>query len=242
MKKLYIKIRGWGLATYYKYLHDKSVKEISKFPEFKEFRKIPRLSRDIIITEKIDGTNGCIYIDENNNIFVGSHHRWLWGSVQKEIHNDNHGFAQWVKDHQEELLKLGKGYHYGEFMGKGIQRTYGLKENRFYLFNPHRWVKNIGIHDLAMIQANSNGDFPPLNEKQEYCPDCCYVVPILYKGVFDMEAITGALLLLQGQGSYAVPTFMNAEGIVIYHTAGGCYFKKTLKGDDKPKGKNAEDN
>ena len=33
-------------------------------PEFQEFKKIPRLSRDIIITEKLDGTNGVIYIGE----------------------------------------------------------------------------------------------------------------------------------------------------------------------------------
>lgn len=39
-------------------------------PVFQGFKKIPRLSRDIIITEKIDGTNGLIYIDENNNIFA----------------------------------------------------------------------------------------------------------------------------------------------------------------------------
>lgn len=83
------------------------------FPEFQGFKKIPRLSREITITEKIDGTNGLIFIDENNNIFAGSKSRWLWGSIQDEIHNDNHGFANWVKTNKEELLKLGKGYHYG---------------------------------------------------------------------------------------------------------------------------------
>jgi len=30
--------------------------------EFTEFPKIARLSREVIVTEKIDGTNGCIYI------------------------------------------------------------------------------------------------------------------------------------------------------------------------------------
>ena len=33
-------------------------------PGFVEFRKIPRLNRDIIITEKIDGTNASIVIEE----------------------------------------------------------------------------------------------------------------------------------------------------------------------------------
>ena len=33
--------------------------------EFQEFPKIVRLSRQAIITEKIDGTNGCIFIGED---------------------------------------------------------------------------------------------------------------------------------------------------------------------------------
>lgn len=85
-------------------------------PEFKEFKKIPRLSREIIITEKIDGTNGLIYIDETNELFIGSRNRWL------DEHSDNHNFWHWATENKEELLKLGKGYHYGEFWGNGIQR------------------------------------------------------------------------------------------------------------------------
>jgi hypothetical protein len=209
--------------------------------EFQKFKKIPRLSREIVITEKIDGTNGVIYISEDLSpitlesgrvvpFLVGSHSRWLFPE------NDNHGFATWAYQHAEELIKLGKGYHYGEWVGKGIQRKYGLQENRFYLFNARRWVKRIEVLDNPSI------DFPPLNDKQEYCPDCCHVVPILYKGEFNMEKVTGALLLLQGRGSYAVPGFQPPEGIVIYHTAGGCYFKKTILNDDKPKGQNEQNN
>ena len=191
-----------------------------KFPEFKEFRKIPRLSREIIITEKIDGTNGIIYIDENNKIYAGSRNRWLWGEHQKEIHNDNHGFARWVMEHKEELKQLGKGYHYGEWMGQGIQRNYGLKERRFYLFNASRWKQDRTI---------------PLAEKQEYCPECCKVVPVLWVGEFDTNIILQILNELKRNGSEAVPGFMNPEGIAIYHTAGNYYFKKTIEHDEKGK-------
>ena len=107
---------------------------LDNFPEFQGFRKIARLSRDAIISEKIDGTNGLIYIDETGNIFAGSRNRWLWNSIEPEKMINNHGFGLWVKDNQEELKKLGKGYHYGEFWGKGIQRGYGLEEKRFSLF------------------------------------------------------------------------------------------------------------
>ena len=97
---------------------------MDNYPEFRGFNKIARLNRPIVITEKIDGTNGLIYIDEQNNIFAGSRKRWLWGSIQKEIHNDNHGFVRWVMENQKGLLKLGAGYHYGEWWGQGIQRRY----------------------------------------------------------------------------------------------------------------------
>jgi hypothetical protein len=189
-------------------------------PEFKTFSKISRLSRDIVITEKIDGTNGLVYINENNNIYAGSRNRWL------DDHTDNHGFWHWVMDNKEELLKLGKGYHYGEFWGKGIQRNYGLNEKRFSLFNTKRWIKQDEVNPIS---------FDCLKEKEEFCPDCCSVVPILYEGMFNTSIISSILDELRITGSKASPGFMNPEGIVIYHKAGNCYFKKTILNDEKGK-------
>jgi len=185
-------------------------------PEFRGFPKIPRLSRDIIITEKIDGTCGLIFIDENNNIYAGSKNKWL------DDHNDNHGFWHWVMDNKEELLKLGKGYHYGEFWGKEIQRGYNLQEKRFSLFNVSRWIKDKDI---------------PLKDKQEYCPECCYVVPILYEGIFDTFQIENVLTNLKNTGSYASSStrFANPEGIIICHKSANVYFKKTILNDNKGK-------
>jgi hypothetical protein len=183
------------------------------FPEFKEFKKIPRYSRECIITEKIDGTNGVIYIDESNNIFAGSKNRWLWGSIQDEIHNDNYGFAKWVKENQEELIsKLGKGYHYGEWWGQGIQRNYGLKEKRFSLFNVSKWSDD------------------------SVRPKCCHVVPTLFTGDFTTDNIRLKLMMLEEGGSIAVPGFMQPEGIVIFHVPSGHLYKKTILNDEKPKG------
>lgn len=184
---------------------------MDNIPLFQGFKKIPRLSREIIITEKIDGTNGLIYIDELGNFFVGSKNRWL------DEHTDNHGFWHWAIDNKEELLKLGKGYHYGELWGKGIQRGYGLEEKRFSLFNTGKWIKD---------------KTQTLKEKQEYCPDCCYVVPILYEGMFNTDIIESQLNHLKEVGSYASHGFMQPEGIIIYHKAGNLYFKKTIENDE----------
>ncbi len=107
-------------------------------PEFKEWPKIPRLENEkYVITEKIDGTNGCIIITEDGDIFAQSRSRVL----DETKAGDNFGFCKWVKAHKDELLTLGVGYHFGEWWGLGIQRDYGLTERRFSLFNI--WQDNI---------------------------------------------------------------------------------------------------
>ena len=55
--------------------------------EFTGFPKIPRLSRECVISEKIDGTNACVYISNEGDIQAGSHTRWITPQ------NDNYGFA-----------------------------------------------------------------------------------------------------------------------------------------------------
>jgi hypothetical protein len=101
---------------------------------FVEFPKIARLSREVVVTEKIDGTNAQVYInDSGTEVFAGSRSRWI------QPGDDNFGFAYWVEQNKAELLKLGPGSHFGEWWGAGIQRRYGLTEKRFSLFNTKRW-------------------------------------------------------------------------------------------------------
>jgi len=101
--------------------------------EFQEFPKIPRWSRRIIVTEKIDGTNGLVWIGGNGEVKAGSRSRWI------SPEQDNHGFARWVEANREDLKELGPGYHYGEWWGLGINRGYGLKEKRWSLLNTSKW-------------------------------------------------------------------------------------------------------
>lgn len=100
---------------------------------FVGFPKMARLSREIIISEKIDGTNACIFIGDDGEFLVGSSTRWITPT------DDNYGFARWAYEHKDELLTLGPGSHFGEWWGQGIQRNYGLTEKRFSLFNTARW-------------------------------------------------------------------------------------------------------
>jgi hypothetical protein len=218
-----MKIDSFPIDTPAAVWHKRAKGEINMTIEFQEFGKIARLSRNCTITEKIDGTNGCIaivtleghadteqkciYQANGLAMYCGSRSRWITPE------DDNYGFAKWVKEHAEELAGLGEGRHFGEWWGQGIQRRYDQTEKRFSLFNTSRWN-----------QATPQ-------------PSCCSVVPVLYSGVFTSTAVDESLDLLRMHGSIAAPGFMRPEGVVVYQSAGRCYFKKTLERDDEPKGK-----
>jgi hypothetical protein len=197
------------------------------YPGFRSFKKIPRLSRDITITEKINGTNLVIYIGEDYTFFVGSHNQWLWSTDPVGLHQDNYGCVQWVKANLEELKKLGPGYHYGEFWGLGVQHGYGLKEKRFSLFNTSRWCMYNEEPKLISIDPQTK-----IEKYQERSPQCCHIVPVLFKGIFTTEIVEHHLNELKRLGSVAVPGYMKAEGVVIFHHAAGQYFKKTIEHDE----------
>ena len=173
--------------------------------EFEAFKKIPRLFRDIYVTEKIDGTNAQILIEQDGMFLIGSRKRWIVPG------DDNFGFAQWCYDRKDDLVEaLGPGRHYGEWWGRSIQRGYDLDEKRFSLFNISMW----------------NAAAPPAH---------CHVVPTLYQGEFDMDEVDTCIDMLNTRGSLASPGFRKPEGIVLYHPRGNVYFKATLEDDDLPK-------
>lgn len=197
--------------------------------EFQKFPKIARYSRNCVITEKIDGTNAQICITVDGEFLVGSRKRWITPE------NDNYGFARWAYENKEELLKLGTGYHFGEWWGQGIQRKYGMDKKVFSLFNTHRWCE-IGKELKEYPSQNPKEE----SKFQEYASKCCKVVPVLYEGMFCDEAISTAMKILS-TGSIASPGFSDPEGIVIFHTHGSYLFKKTIKDDEKPKSSTKEE-
>lgn len=191
---------------------------------FEAFPKIARLNRDCVITEKLDGTNAQLMVvpyeeatPEQRNasdriettqglLYAGSRTRWIApGKI-----TDNFGFAGWVWDNAEELVKLGPGRHFGEWWGKGIQRGYGLAERRFSLFNTHRWSD-------------------PASR-----PECVGCVPVLYQGPFSTDKVSHCVSQLATFGSAAAP-FDNPEGVIVFHTAQNSLFKVTCRDDEMPK-------
>lgn len=173
--------------------------------EFKPFKKIARWSREIVITEKIDGTNAIIYIGEDGTFLTGSRNRWITPE------DDNYGFSKWAHENKKDLMKLGAGTHYGEWWGHKIQSGYGLSERRFSLFNVSRW----------------NDTNKPL------C--CHVVPVIAKIILNDINVINNAMELLKNEGSLAAPGFMKPEGIIIYHERSNTLFKKTFHKDAEGK-------
>jgi hypothetical protein len=192
-------------------------------PPFTEFPKMARLSRECIITEKIDGTNAQIYITEDGDLFTGSRTRWVTPE------SDNFGFARWAQEHREELMLLGPGRHFGEWWGKGIQRGYGVPDKRLSLFNVTRWCLH-GTEPQPIPSADPN-----IRRRQGVLPPCVGLVPVLFRGTFCTQAAQAVLESLILAGSVAAPGFMNPEGIVVFHTAGSVGFKKTIHKDEVPK-------
>jgi hypothetical protein len=125
--------------------------------DFIEFPKMARYSRDVIVTEKIDGTNAQIYITEDGQFFTGSRTRWITPD------DDNFGFAKWANEHKEELMQLGPGRHFGEWWGRGIQRGYGLADRRFSLFNVSRWgdARPACCHVVPVLWSGKMDDMDP---------------------------------------------------------------------------------
>lgn len=180
------------------------------YPDFAKWPSIQRLSSETCwITEKIDGTNGVIYIPENPDkpILAGSRERWLSNEdgTPPDKGKDNFGFGAWVYERRDSLRQLGPGMHYGEFHGAGIQRKYGLKEKRFASFE--YWRDEIQI------------------------PDVC-VVPILYTGEPTEGIIDATVAKLKEHGSYLYPGFMNPEGVVVtYKNMKSCKWKRLCEND-----------
>lgn len=183
---------------------------MAESPEFEKFPRIPRLFRDIEITEKIDGSNAQIIIpdDESAEIAVGSRNRYITPGKT----TDNFGFAAWVLDNSAALRRLGPGKHYGEWFGAGIGRRYGMAGRAWALFSQRGLP--VGLPDNVMT------------------------VPLLYAGPWEWnynnaEVLQNVLLRLEFNGSVAVPGFMEPEGVVVFHKASGKRFKYTFGGDAK---------
>lgn len=225
--------------------------------DFRPWPKTARLFRDIIVTEKLDGTNAAVLIierpcgeslvypeDEFPEILAvvpgpvdsntGDVEVEYWVAAQSRnrvisLEKDNQGFAKWVTLNARTLVAdLGVGRHYGEFWGSKIGRGYGLDgqtvDRRFSLFNPSFFALRFTATNGGVIEPYTI-ETPGLG-----------VVPVLYHGPLDTQAIGAVLQDLQDNGSQAAPGYEKPEGVIVFHThANKIIGKVTLDNQDAGK-------
>lgn len=199
---------------------------------FEGWPKTPRLFRDMVVTEKIDGTNAAVVIEKATADSSWQHGdveavdlpdgRYMIGAQSRKRlirpDDDNFGFAAWVQEHAADLVRiLGPGRHFGEWWGSGIQRGYGLTngEKRFSLFNVNRY-SDVHVPEIGLS-----------------------TVPLLASGPFDLDDVRDLLADLKQYGSIAAPAFDRPEGVVVFHSASGQVFKALIENDAQPKGQTA---
>lgn len=173
--------------------------------EFKAFTDIERIGKmNMTITQKIHGSNAQIVIyneEDQTKLLCGSRTRWITPEL------DNYGFAAFVYANKDEFIeKLGVGTHFGEWAGPGINSGEGLTEKTFVLF------------DVRKFPADRS--LPPQTK----------IVPLLYTGKIDTNAIDEVMLDLKTNGSKLVPGFMRPEGVVV--NIGGHRYKKVFNAEE----------
>jgi hypothetical protein len=220
--------------------------------EFRSYPKTPRLSRDMVITEKIDGTNSGIHVvlaaevlpevDRATAIFSSPDALVEYLRIHKPefqyVTVDNVHYAVAAQS-RNRLIFPGKTTDNYGFAGwvydnaEMLARTLGPG-----LHFGEWWGQGIARrYDMdrkvfSLFNVNRWGDL----EVDSPSPQLS-VVPTLYEGPFSTETVDMVANLLQDKGSVASRGFMKPEGLIVFHKAAGQVFKKTLENDEEPKGK-----
>jgi hypothetical protein len=168
--------------------------------EFKPWPKIARFSQNqIVVTEKIDGTNACVVIKDKNIIACQSRNNFITPE------NDNMGFARWAWGNEEELVKLGEGHHFGEWAGPGIQKNpHNLLEKTFFLFNVFRPIESIPeiVKRVPILYQGSYSD-KVIEET---------MLSLLKRSKEEKYTPEGIIIYFMNTRTYMKHTFRNTEG------------------------------
>lgn len=226
--------------------------------EFEEFKKIPRIFRDCVITEKIDGTNGQILIkrilsEDDTGRSMGDVYISAMTGEGLPILNEGmidpplltvSDYAIWAGSRNRWVYNRKSEDNSGfaswvaerapllvEILGEG--RHYGEFwgagiQRRYGLTGNDKRFSLFHPKWGKILIERELGGAP--------IPSGLGFVPILYQGKFETKWVEDCLFRLRQFGSVAATGFMDAEGVVVYHDAAKQYFKATILNDEKPKG------
>lgn len=142
-----------------------------KYNKYQHIEKLGReevkglLDGEVFCFPKIDGTNACLFLDDDGNLCAGSRKRQL------SLEQDNAGFYAWALQQPEYKAYLeAHPTHilYGEWLVKHTIKTYADEAwNKFYVFDVFQlnWDEN-----SAFVSKDENGgiliDFDCLEQDQ----------------------------------------------------------------------------
>jgi hypothetical protein len=231
--------------------------------EFQSWPKIARLNRDIIITEKIDGTNAAILIER-----VATHSERIMMPGPLLRGENEREQALWLAGATGVSAPISVVFH------RGLDAWFTVQaQSRSRLIQPSsdnfgfaQWVED---HATDLVEALGAGrhfgewwgsgiqrgydqpkglkHFSLFNTHAHRDVDLAFSVaggisrvrpvPVLRQwGQLNSIVIQFELEQLALDGSKAAPGFMKPEGIIVFHTAAQTMFKATIENDAKPKG------
>jgi hypothetical protein len=210
---------------------------------FEEFPKIARLKREIVITEKLDGTNAQIALFELHDsretdiaaadpycldfvpaledggnplaLYVGSRQRWI--APEGMIINDD-----------QSPLKGSDNFGFARWVMENRTELAKLGPGRHYgEWYGHGIQRGYGLNGkrFALFNAARWGSHNPNT------PECCEVVTRLNEGLLEKATPEDCMNYLDDFGSQHVPGWSEPEGIIVYHSASRTMFKQTFGND-----------
>lgn len=219
--------------------------------EFEAFPKIPRLNRDITVTEKLDGTNAAVIIEEldRDDERYGDPHSTagqaggVYALAEVGPHGGRRKFIVAAQSRKRLITpnsETSKGSDNFGFAG-------WVQENRaelIRLLGPGRhfgewWgqgiARNYGQTGRRFSLFNPSFKFGlTMDESPLLADHVVDVVPVLYEGPFRQHIIDDIIVTLRRDGSVAAPG-AKPEGVIVFHTAARQLFKVTCWDDEKPK-------
>jgi len=233
---------------------------------FEGWPKTPRLFRDMIVTEKIDGTNAAVLIvpwsvavaesSQSFNWTEGYFREWhpagknlitVVGTPNRKAFNDLHwteygpdAFAVFAQSRKRLITPDQDNYGFATWVRDNAAHLVEiLGEGRHY---GEWWGQGIqrgyGLDHKRFSLFNVKRYFPLLQAaaSEDNLLPNLNLVPILYEGRFDTKTVGLVLGGLAAGGSHAAPGFDRPEGVIVYHHALNGVFKATRDNDDEPKG------
>ncbi len=162
----------------------------------------------IEITEKLDGSNLCIFKKEDNLYIAQRNNIFTYDELEENKDKIYKGLYQWLKDNKEQLNVIrNNAVICGEWLGMGkIKYTVDEFDKRFYMFAKANIDDEFNLYN---IYYSHDLFIYPYEDLQ--IPNCIGIVPVAYQ----LEYIPDKDKLDILYNKYISKVKRNVEGFVV---------------------------